>query len=388
MPAIKMGNSKTLRTNSQDFLNLFLNDTPMLDVRAPVEFLKGAFPNSQNIPLLDNQQREVIGTMYKKEGQNKAIELGHTLATAQIKEARLAQWTAFIQNNGNGYLYCFRGGLRSKMTQVWLKESGIDYPFIEGGYKAMRTFLLEELDKSLNTVPIVLVSGRTASGKTHFLHRLKNMVDLEGLANHRGSSFGALISPQPSQIDFENQISIELLKHKHQHKSPVFMEDEGRLIGQLAIPPYMRKTMTEQYPIIVLESTMPERVKVGVKDYITDLYPLYESAHGDHAHDIFSEKILHNLSRIQKRLGGELYQQLQGQFKDALTAMKTGQVSGFSAPIETLLSKYYDPMYDYQLSKRQGRVLIRGDQEELLAWSQTYQATATELAGVNNNVST
>ncbi len=147
----------------------------------------------------------------------------------------------------------------------------------------------------------------------------------------------------------------------------------------------MRKTMTEHYPIIVLQSTMHERVKVGVKDYITDLYPLYENAHGEMAHDIFSEKILHNLSRIQKRLGGELYNQLQGQFKEALAAMAKGDDSGFSAPIETLLSKYYDPMYDYQLSKRQGRILIRGDQEELLAWSQTYKASAIDLTGLKDH---
>ena len=369
----------TTRNNSKDFLNIFLNDIPMLDVRAPVEFLKGAFPNSHNAPLLDDDQRQAIGTMYKQKGQDSAITLGNELATPQIKQARLEQWLKFTKENPDAYLYCFRGGLRSKVTQTWLKESGIDYPFIEGGYKAMRTFLIEELDKSLNTMPMVLVSGRTASGKTHFLHTLKHQVDLEGIANHRGSSFGALVTPQPSQINFENQISINLLKHRHTHNSPVFMEDEGRLIGQLALTPNMLKTMTEKYPIIVLQTPIIERVKLGVKDYITDLYPLYKDAHGEAAHSIFSEKILHNLSRIQKRLGGERYKILQGQFVEALEALEKGDDSGFTAPIETLLTKYYDPMYDYQLSKRQGRVLIRAEQEELLAWSQNYQTTKMDL---------
>lgn len=369
----------TTRNNSKDFLNIFLNDIPMLDVRAPVEFLKGAFPNSHNVPLLDDDQRQAIGTMYKQKGQDSAITLGNKLATPQIKHARLEQWLKFTKENPDAYLYCFRGGLRSKVTQTWLKESGIDYPFIEGGYKAMRTFLIEELDKSLNTMPMVLVSGRTASGKTHFLHKLKHQVDLEGIANHRGSSFGALVTPQPSQINFENQISIDLLKHRHTHNSPVFMEDEGRLIGQLALTPNMLKTMTEKYPIIVLQTPIIERVKLGVKDYITDLYPLYKDAHGEAAHSIFSEKILHNLSRIQKRLGGERYKILQGQFVEALEALEKGDDSGFTAPIETLLTKYYDPMYDYQLSKRQGRVLIRAEQEELLAWSQNYQTTKMDL---------
>jgi len=362
-----------VRANIKDFLQLFLQDVPMMDVRAPVEFIKGAFPNSQNIPLLDDQQRQLIGTQYKEQGQDQAIKLGNELATPLIREQRLAAWKTFTETHPDGVLYCFRGGLRSKVTQQWLKESGINYPFIEGGYKAMRTFLLEQLKVSLNTMPLVLVSGRTASGKTHFLHKLSHHIDLEGRANHRGSSFGAMVTPQPSQIDFENSVSIDLLKQRHAHKQPVFMEDEGRLIGQLALPHEMLKAMGEQYPLVVLQTPMEERVVIAVQDYITDLYPHYQNTHGEQAHEIFSEKILFNLSRIQKRLGGELHKTLHGQLSEALSALAHGNEEGFALPIGTLLEKYYDPMYDYQLSKRQGRILMQAPKEELLEWAENYQ---------------
>ena len=361
------------RANSKDFLKIFLQNIPMMDVRAPVEFNKGAFPNSQNIPLLNDEQRTIIGTRYKEQGQDQAIALGNELATAEIRQQHIQDWQAFTEQHPNGYLYCFRGGLRSRVSQQWLKDSGTDYPFIEGGYKAMRTFLIDELKDSINSMPLVLISGKTASGKTHFLHTLSRYVDLEGLANHRGSSFGAMVSPQPSQIAFENALSIDLLKQRHQHSLPVFMEDEGRLIGQIAITPEMRNAMTEQYPIAILNTPMEERVAIGVKDYITDLMPHYQEQYTEQAHAIFSEKILFNLGRIQKRLGGELHKTLHTQLSDALTTFKNGDDSGFYAPIETLLRQYYDPMYDYQLKKREGRILMRGNKKELQEWAEQYR---------------
>lgn len=361
------------RTHSKDFLTLFLTDTPLLDVRAPIEFEKGAFPCSFNAPLLDNEQRKIIGTRYKEEGQDSAITLGNTMATETIKQQRLQAWQAFTSAHPEGYLYCFRGGLRSRISQQWLKEFGVDYPFIEGGYKAMRTFLIEALRESLRSIPMVLVSGRTSSGKTLVLQQMQRHIDLEGLANHRGSSFGAMVSPQPSQIDFENSISIALLKQRHQHKLPVFMEDEGRLIGQRSLPPELRQAMIEEYPLVVLHTPMEERVEIAVKDYITDLFPHYQSAYGELAHSTFSDKILHNLSRIKKRLGGERYTILNGQLTEALVAMADGDSTGFAAPIQTLLSDYYDPMYDYQLSKRHGPILFEGDKQSLLEWAEVYR---------------
>ena len=139
-----------IRQDTENHQQLFLQDTPIMDVRAPVEFDKGAFPTSQNIPLLNDQQREAVGTCYKQKGQDAAISLGLELAIPEIREQRLTQWQQFITAHPEGYLYCFRGGLRSRTTQSWLKEQGIDYPLITGGYKAMRTYLLQQLDVSYN----------------------------------------------------------------------------------------------------------------------------------------------------------------------------------------------------------------------------------------------
>ncbi|MFT4608706.1 MAG: tRNA 2-selenouridine synthase, partial [Gammaproteobacteria bacterium] len=213
------------RTDSDNYLQLFLDDVPMMDVRAPIEFAKGAFPYSANIPLLDDQQREQIGIQYKNAGEEEAIELGLKLATPDIRAERLEQWLDFCRGHAQGYLYCFRGGLRSRTTQSWIREQGVEFPLVKGGYKAMRRFLIDELATSVDQLPFVIVSGLTGSGKTRVLQQIQHHVDLEGIANHRGSAFGRAASDiQPSVIDLENQISIELLKHRHHFPGkPVFL---------------------------------------------------------------------------------------------------------------------------------------------------------------------
>jgi tRNA 2-selenouridine synthase len=355
----------------QSFKHLFLSHTPLMDVRAPVEFNKGAFPSSQNLPLLDDEQRTLIGTRYKQQGQDKAIELGYKLATPAIKQQRLDQWAQFHQEHPDGYLYCFRGGLRSKMTQQWLAEAGIDMPFIEGGYKALRTFLMDQQNQLLLSSPILLLSGRTATGKTHLLNSLSHSIDLEGLANHRGSSFGGFIEPQPSQINFENNITIQLIKQQANHAPVIIMEDEGRLIGQLSLTPDMHSTMAKKYPLMVLHTPLEERIDIAMDDYIHQVFPLFIQAYGEQAQQQFSEKILNSLSRIQKRLGGELYKLLHQLFSLALSHVHDSR-HYFREPIHLLLTKYYDPMYDYQLAKRQGKILFEGNAWAIKEWVNDY----------------
>lgn len=123
-----------------DYRDIFLNDRPMMDTRAPVEFVKGAFPGVVNLPLMTDDERQRVGTCYKQQGQQAAIVLGHELVSGAIKAERVEQWAQFARANPDGYLYCFRGGLRSQIVQQWLHEAGLDYPRVGGGYKAMRTF--------------------------------------------------------------------------------------------------------------------------------------------------------------------------------------------------------------------------------------------------------
>ncbi|PTT62477.1 tRNA 2-selenouridine(34) synthase MnmH, partial [Pseudomonas sp. HMWF007] len=127
-----------------DYRDIFLNDRPLMDARAPVEFHKGAFPGVINLPLMNDIERQRIGTCYKQHGQQAAIELGHQLVSGTVKAERIQAWADFARAHPDGLIYCFRGGLRSQITQQWLHdEAGIDYPRVGGGYKAMRTFLID-----------------------------------------------------------------------------------------------------------------------------------------------------------------------------------------------------------------------------------------------------
>lgn len=350
-----------------DFAGLFLGDVPLMDVRAPVEFAQGAFPRSENLPLLDDRQRELIGIEYKQHGQDAAIALGLRLATPDIRAQRIAAWQDFARRHPEGVLYCFRGGLRSRTTQQWLHETGVTLPLVEGGYKALRRFLLETLEQRCARQRLILVSGRTGTGKTDLLLQLPHALDLEGLARHRGSTFGYTVLPQPSQIDFENAFAIGLLKHAHRHAdSQLFLEDESRLIGRIALPPVLQQAM-KQAPLIVLEATLEEREGRVVRDYIQRQREHYQQAYGVEAAGRFADFVLCNLDRIKSRLGGERHQQLREEWQQALAAFEaSGDVDGFRPGIRRLLVEYYDPMYDYQLSQRAGRILMRGDADTLL----------------------
>ena len=277
-----------------------------MDVRAPVEFEKGAFPKAENYPLLDNPHREAIGTRYKEQGQDAAIELGHELVQGEVKAQRLASWLQFADQHPNGKLYCFRGGLRSKITQQWMSEAGVDYEFIPGGYKAMRRFLIDTLEYAAKNQPLAIICGRTGTGKTRVLHQIKHMIDLEGHANHRGSAFGRMPGGQPSQINFENKVAIDFLKLDHYQAPVVFLEDESRLIGRCSLPPILLDAMGKA-PMIALESSADERTQLTVEDYVLNFWPQLRLIHEEQpgkAEEAFSEHFTNALYRIRKRLGG------------------------------------------------------------------------------------
>lgn len=358
------------RQDTEDYLNIFLQDIPMMDVRAPVEFDKGAFPSSQNIPILNDLQREAIGTRYKQEGQDAAIALGLELATPEVRENRMLQWQMFANENPEGYLYCFRGGLRSYTTQAWLKEKGLNYPLVKGGYKSMRTYLLLQQEVSLQQIPFVILTGFTGSGKTQALKKTQCHIDLEGLANHRGSAFGCdAHDSQPTQINWENNLSIACLKHRHQFpKSALLLEDEGKRIGRIIMPAGFIEKMT-QSPHIILEHSVEQRVAIIREDYIANSWPLYQQHYQQTAEDKFSSFVLDNLTRIKKRLGGILYKKIHGSFSLALNHLfATGESDLFNEGIHLLLVDYYDPMYQYQLQQKQPKILFRGTEPEILAW--------------------
>src|SRR5690606_35803067 len=169
-PPESRGGSALMRGDSGDYRAIFLSDLPLMDVRAPVEFHKGAFPQVLNLPLMNDDERQRVGTCFKQRGQQAAIELGHQLVSGALKAERIAAWAAFAKGHPDGYLYCARGGLRSQIAQQWLSsEAGIEYPRVLGGYKALRGFLIQTIDEAVAECELILLGGLTGTGKTELL---------------------------------------------------------------------------------------------------------------------------------------------------------------------------------------------------------------------------
>ena len=356
--------------NRADLREIFLHDVPMMDVRAPVEFTKGAFPGVINLPLMNNVERQKVGTRYKEDGQQAAIELGHKLVSGELKEARLEAWAAFARRHPEGLLYCFRGGLRSQITQQWLKsEAGIEYPRVIGGYKAMRSFLIEVTDQAVAECDFVLVGGLTGSGKTEVLQQIDNGLDLEGHANHRGSSFGKHATPQPGQIDFENRLAVDILKKRARQHDQFVVEDEGRIVGSRAVPLELFRAMQEA-PLVWLEDSFDSRVERILKDYVTDLCAEFVAVQGvETGFAAYAERLKQSLASIVRRLGGERYQRLAAIMDGALAEQgRSGAVDLHRGWISGMLSEYYDPMYAFQRDSKNARIEFAGDQRAVVEY--------------------
>ena len=349
----------------EDLQQLFLEDVAMMDMRAPVEFAQGAFPSTNNLPLMSDEERQMVGLCYKEKGQDKAIELGHSLVSGDIKNARVAAWAEFVKQNPDGVLYCFRGGLRSRISQQWIFENtGIEYPRVKGGYKAMRRFLIDELEVSSKEIQPVIISGRTGIGKTLLLNRI-----LEGIYHHRGSVFGKHADPQPGQIDIENILSIQLLKKRNKNVKNIAVEDEGISIGSRRIPDVFFDKM-KQSPLIILDASTDERVEITFNEYINESLAEHQRIFGEEAgFNRWAESLQNSLERIQRRLGGVRFQEYKKIMDDALRQQRDfGKKEHHKIWIRNLLTLYYDPMYDYQLSHKRDRLVFQGDQEAVLSY--------------------
>ncbi|MGQ7814888.1 tRNA 2-selenouridine(34) synthase MnmH [Metapseudomonas furukawaii] len=359
-----------MRPDTSNYRDIFLNDRPMMDARAPVEFAKGAFPHTVNLPLMTDIERQRVGTCYKQHGQQAAIELGHQLVSGATKAERIEAWAAFARANPQGYLYCFRGGLRSQIVQQWLKsEAGIDYPRVSGGYKALRTFLVETTQQAVEQCDFVLVGGLTGTGKTDVVAKLANSLDLEGHANHRGSSFGKRATPQPAQIDFENRLAIDILKKRAAGHEQFVLEDEGRIVGSCSLPLELYQGM-QRFPMVWLEDSFEDRVERILRDYVVNLCAEFIDAHGDEeGFPRFAERLRQSLGNILKRLGGERHQRMAALMDQALAEQRaSGAVDLHRGWIEGLLREYYDPMYAYQRENKASRIEFAGEQEAVLEY--------------------
>ena len=348
---------------SDDFLSIVLDETPLIDVRAPVEFHKGAFINSTNLPILNDKERELVGTKYKQEGNAAAVALAEQLIKNEGKEQRVAQWREYLAQHPNAKLYCFRGGQRSRISQEWLQEADINITRLKGGYKAFRNFLMQQSEQISAKTPTLILGGRTGSGKTILLNKLQNSIDLEAIANHRGSSFGGFSNKQPSQIDFENNLAYKLIQFHEKKFHKLVLEHESHNIGRAFIPkPIYHNFM--QGELVLLQTPLDVRVDITYNEYVVSAISEYQKSFADKGLEIWADNVKTGLSRIQKRLGSELYNQLATMFKYAYAKHETPQAKGlYQEWITKLLTLYYDPMYDYQIQKSSIPIAFKGDEK-------------------------
>ena len=335
-----------------DYANILRDARPLIDVRSPAEFRRGAVPGAVNLPLLTDDERDAVGKTYKADGHDAAVALGHQLVAHDNKASRVTAWRAFAAENPSALITCWRGGVRSQIAQAWLADAGIDLPRIAGGFKALRHFCLETIQTAGDTRRFVVVGGRTGSGKTRVVKAARAHIDLEAVANHRGSAFGGMPTPQPPPVTFENALAVALLKLPPDES--VVVEDESRTIGRLAIPVALHKAM-QQAPIVLLTVDDADRIDSIYREYVVEA-------------DDPEPHLTTALSRIERRLGGVRYRELAALMAAAFRADASSQRHAHRAWIRRLLEYYYDPMYDYQLAGKKDRVVMRGERAEVQAF--------------------
>ena len=326
----------------RELIELFLHKTPLIDVRAPIEYNAGINPFSVNLPLMTDSERHQVGICYKEKGQQAAIDLGHQLVSGDIKEARIKAWLKFLQLNPEAQVFCFRGGLRSQISCQWMTDNGIARKPIVGGYKRLRQFFLAWLE--IAPLPRLLrIAGPTGSGKTQFLTKLPNRIDLEDLAHHRGSAFGQL-GLQPSQITFENNLALGLINQDF-----LYIEDESSHLGDIRLPNRFYQHLRLS-PMVVLRVPMEERVRNIFKDYVLERDQAF---------------FINATQKIAKKLGGERTDRLMKLIERGFLEQT---IESHAPWIKLLLSEYYDPMYEKDLARQKSLIIHEGNSEELASF--------------------
>ena len=311
---------------------------PVLDVRSPAEFAQGHVPGAISLPLLDNDERAEIGTLYKQQGRETAFARGLELISPKIPHfLQLAEQVTTAHRAGqNIAVYCWRGGERSLGMAQLLYGAGYGVWRLGGGYKAFRNYVL---DLFKQPVSLLVLGGQTGVGKTAVLHAMAaqgaQVVDLEHLARHRGSAFGSLPHEgQPTCEHFENRLAMALRCCSPER--PVWVEDESEKLGKVRIPQPLFQ-VKEAAPGVMLEAGRAERLTRIVEEYGT----------------LSPASLAQALEKIQKRLGSQ-------QYRAALALLEAGDI----ATLAGLLLAYYDKAYARQMRKRAFAMTIMGTTPE------------------------
>ena len=318
------------RISIEDFLELAKTNV-VLDVRSPSEYAHAHIPNAQSLPLFSDEERKVVGTAYKQLSRENAIKFGLDYFGPNMR--KMVEKVESLSKVSDGephtskkiLIHCWRGGMRSGAVSWLLDLYGFQVFTLEGGYKVYRNWILQQFEKPYN---FKIIGGFTGSGKTPLLFGLQKknqaIIDLEGLANHKGSALGGIgQEPQPSQEMFENLLGMELSKYDVQ--TQIFLEDESQRIGNMQIPMAMWHNMRKSL-VYFIDIPFEERL-----DYLTEEY-------GKQA----KSELVTAIMRIQKRLGGletknAINYLLENDFKESFR----------------ILLKYYDKWYEKGLYNRE-----------------------------------
>jgi tRNA 2-selenouridine synthase len=305
----------------------FLNAPGLiLDVRSPAEYAQGHIPGAISFPLFSDAERSQVGICYKRQGRDQAVELG--FAIAGPKFAGFITQAKSLAADGQIRLHCWRGGMRSEAVAWVLQMAGLKVSVLTGGYKAFRRWAQAIFE---TPKPILVLGGMTGTGKTAILTALASqgaqVLDLEQLASHRGSSYGSLgLPPQPTNEQFENQLAMQWAKFNA--SSPVWIEAESKRIGTCRIPEALFQQM-EQAIVIEITRSRAERLTT-----LVDVYGATDR-----------EELVAATERIQKRLGGLRTQQ-------AVKLLRAGEL----AEAFKIILDYYDKAYTYDLQRRRAMI--------------------------------
>jgi tRNA 2-selenouridine synthase len=317
---------------------------PLIDVRSEGEFLAGHIAGAINIPLLNNTERIAVGTDYKLKGKTEAIKTGFRLVGPRLEE--IVSEALKITGNKRALVYCWRGGMRSRNFCGFLQMAGTASDLLTGGYKAYRQFATSYYEQRF---PFIVIGGKTGSGKSEILRGLEaageQVVDLERLANHKGSAFGGLMhGSQPTTEQFQNEIFEQLLRINPAR--PVWIEDESIAIGKVFLPTIFWQQKNES-PVIEIEMDKSERINRLVSEY----------GPADRT------EFLGAMEKITKKLGGQNF----------ILAKELLLQGDMHRTIEILLT-YYDKNYGASLEKKKKQIVAN------VPWSgQTLSEIVPEL---------
>ena len=294
----------------------------LIDVRSPKEFNAETIPGAINIPIFDDAERELVGTTYVQKDPELAKKIGLEAAAAKLP-AIYEQIAALDKQYDKLILFCARGGFRSSSLVSLFMTIGVNIFKLDRGYKGYRSFINENLPEVIKGVKFVVLYGNTGSGKTHILEYLqeagKDVLDLEGCANHRGSTLGAVgLGKQSSQKMFESLIYASLKSRK---TDTVFVEGESRKIGKVIIPDYIYSTMGEGVNVCI-NADVESRIDNVLKDYV----------HGT------DEELKSSLNFLRSQLGHVKIDEYIKMIDD----------KKYRELIKELMIEYYDPHYEYK----------------------------------------